>query len=135
MLAGTGFGDHAGLAHALDEQGLSERVVDLVRAGVVQILALQKDSGVETGLLLDECGEARGFGQRARTAHVTLLKRHEFLVEFGVGLGLVVDALQLVEGGDEGLGHIAAAELSPVRSLMFAQRGGFGCFHLCSCLY
>ena len=135
VLAGAGLRDHASLAHPLDEQGLAERVVDLVRAGVVQVLALEEDTGVETGLLLDECGEARGFGQRARAAHVTLLERHEFLVEFGVGLGLRVHALQLVEGGDEGLGHIAAAELSPVRSLMFAERGGFGCFHLCSCLY
>ena len=40
VLAGAGLGDHAGLAHALDEQGLAERVVDLVRAGVVQILTL-----------------------------------------------------------------------------------------------
>ena len=45
------------------------------------------------------------------------------------------DALKLVEGGDEGLGHIAATELAPIRSLMFAERGRFGCFHLCSCLY
>ena len=40
VLAGAGLGDHAGLAHALDEQCLAERVVDLVRAGVVQVLAL-----------------------------------------------------------------------------------------------
>ena len=135
VLAGAGLRDHAGLAHALDEQGLAERVVDLVRAGVVQVLALEEDTGVETGLLPDQCGEARGFGQRTRAAHVTLLERHEFLVEFGVGLGFIVHALKLVEGGDQGLGHIAATELSPVRSLMFAERGGFGCFHLCSCLY
>ncbi len=132
VLAGAGLGDHAGLAHALDEQGLAERVVDLVRAGVVQVLTLEEDTGVETGLLFDKCGEARGFGQRARAAHVTLLERHEFLVEFGVGLGLRVHALKLVEGGDEGLGHIAATELAPIRSLMFAERGRFGCFHLCS---
>ena len=91
-------------AHALDEQGLAERVVDLVRAGVVQVLTLEEDTGVETGLLFDKCGEARGFGQRARAAHVTLLERHEFLVEFGVGLGLRVHALKLVEGGDEASG-------------------------------
>ncbi len=36
MLAGAGLGDDAGLAHALDEQCLAERVVDLVRAGVVE---------------------------------------------------------------------------------------------------
>ena len=34
VLAGAGLGDDARLAHALGEQRLAERVVDLVRAGV-----------------------------------------------------------------------------------------------------
>jgi hypothetical protein len=41
MLAGAGFGDDAGLAHALGEQDLADAVVDLVRAGVVQLFALE----------------------------------------------------------------------------------------------
>ena len=44
VLAGARFGDDAPLAHALGEQRLAERVVDLVRAGVRQILALQEDA-------------------------------------------------------------------------------------------
>jgi hypothetical protein len=43
MHAGTGFGDDALLAHPLGQQGLADAVVDLVRAGVIQILALQID--------------------------------------------------------------------------------------------
>ena len=43
VLAGAGFGDHALLAHALDEQALAEAVVDLVRAGVEQVFALEID--------------------------------------------------------------------------------------------
>jgi hypothetical protein len=43
VLAGPGLGDHARLAHAPREQRLSEGVVDLVRAGVVQVLALEVD--------------------------------------------------------------------------------------------
>ncbi|BFO20673.1 hypothetical protein SHKM778_70610 [Streptomyces sp. KM77-8] len=43
VLAGAGLGDDAGLAHALGEQGLAEHVVDLVGAGVVQVLALEED--------------------------------------------------------------------------------------------
>ncbi len=43
MLAGAGFGDDAFLAHAPREQGLPQAVVDLVRAGVEQILALDVD--------------------------------------------------------------------------------------------
>ena len=45
VLAGAGLGDDARLAHALGEQDLAEAVVDLVRAGVVQVLALEIDLG------------------------------------------------------------------------------------------
>ena len=50
VLAGTGLGDHPGLAHALGEQRLTQHVVDLVRAGVVEVLALEQDRG-PTGVL------------------------------------------------------------------------------------
>ena len=43
MLAGAGLGDDARLAHALGQQDLAEAVVDLVRARVVQVLALEID--------------------------------------------------------------------------------------------
>ena len=41
MLSRAGLGDHAMLAHALDQQPLPQAVVDLVRAGVQQVFALQ----------------------------------------------------------------------------------------------
>ena len=41
VLAGAGFGDDAGLAHAFGEQDLADGVVDFVRAGVEQVLALE----------------------------------------------------------------------------------------------
>ena len=43
MLTRAGFGDDALLSHALGEQSLAEAVVDLVRAGVQQVFALQID--------------------------------------------------------------------------------------------
>ena len=43
VLAGAGLGDDALLAHAARQQGLAERVVDLVGAGVVEVFALQID--------------------------------------------------------------------------------------------
>jgi hypothetical protein len=43
VLAGAGLGDDALLAHALREQGLPEGVVDLVRPGVEEVLALEVD--------------------------------------------------------------------------------------------
>ena len=44
VLPGAGLGDDAPLAHADGEQRLAERVVDLVRAGVRQVLALEEDA-------------------------------------------------------------------------------------------
>ena len=43
MLTGARFGDDAPFAHALGEQRLAERVVDLVRAGVREVLALEEN--------------------------------------------------------------------------------------------
>ena len=42
VLSGAGLGDDAPLAHALGEQRLAERVVDLVRAGVRRSSRLRK---------------------------------------------------------------------------------------------
>ena len=46
MLTGAGLGDDARLAHPLGEQRLAERVVDLVRAGMRQVFALEQDAHV-----------------------------------------------------------------------------------------
>ena len=45
MHAGAGLGDDAGLAHAPGQHDLAEHVVHLVRAGVVELLALEIDFG------------------------------------------------------------------------------------------
>jgi len=41
MLPRTRFGNHAAFAHPQRQQRLAQRVVDLVRACVVQVLALE----------------------------------------------------------------------------------------------
>jgi len=43
VLAGARFGDDPVLAHPSGEQHLAERIVDLVRAGVTEILPLQPE--------------------------------------------------------------------------------------------
>ncbi len=43
VLSGTGFSDHARLAHAFGQHGLADGVVDFVGAGVVEVFALQVD--------------------------------------------------------------------------------------------
>ena len=62
VLAGAGLGDDALLAEPLREHGLAERVVELVRARVEQVLALEVDAPVGV--------EARGAGERRRPAGV-----------------------------------------------------------------
>ena len=45
VLAGTGFGNHPRLAAVLGQERLADGVVNLVRAGVVEVFALEPDLG------------------------------------------------------------------------------------------
>ena len=61
VLTRAGLGDDALLAHLLGKERLAHRVVDLVRAGVVEILALEVD--VRGAIVLGEAlGEVQGVG-------------------------------------------------------------------------
>ena len=64
VLTGAGFGDDASLAHAFGDQRLPDRVVDLVGAGVREVLALQINA--QTQLSAHALGEV----QRRRSAGV-----------------------------------------------------------------
>ena len=79
VLAGAGLGDHARLAHPPREQRLADRVVDLVRAGVREVLALQVDA--PAGRL----GQPLGEEQRRGAADVVAQQRVELGPEAGVG--------------------------------------------------
>ena len=60
--AGAGLGDDALLAHAPRQQDLAEHVVDLVRAGVIELLALEIDFGAaarKAGGRLSQCAVSR----------------------------------------------------------------------------
>ena len=59
VLTCAGFGDDALLAHSLREQRLTERVVDLVRAGVRQVLALEQDADALVGAAACFAGRRR----------------------------------------------------------------------------
>src|SRR5690606_24331154 len=64
MLTRSGFSYDPPLAHPSRQQHLTHRVVDLVRAGVVEVLALQPDACTHV------LGEARRGGHRSGTTHV-----------------------------------------------------------------
>ena len=106
VLAGAGLGDDPLLAEPPREHRLAERVVQLVRAGVEEVLALEVDA-------LPGC-EALGERERRGAARV----RRQQVVELGaegvVGERLAPAALQLVERRDQRLGDVAAAVVAEV---------------------
>src|SRR5699024_1483326 len=119
VLAGAGLGDHPGLADQLGEQRLPEHVVDLVRAGVVEVLALEEDphpAGVR--------GELRHLGDRAGPSGVVPVQGGQPSRELGVPLGLLPRGGQVVQGSDQRLGHEPATEVTEVRADHLAQHAG-----------
>ena len=68
VLAGAGLGDDAALAHAHGEQRLTEHVVDLVGAGVAEVLALEVDRGRRSARSGGRRGRAASGGRRSRRA-------------------------------------------------------------------
>ena len=71
VLAGARLGDDARLAHAARQQDLAEAVVDLVRAGVIELVALEVDLGAGPAAggrrnLAQVLGETLGEIERAR---------------------------------------------------------------------
>ena len=77
VLAGAGFGDQPGLAHPRGQQRLADGVVDFVRAGVVEVLALEMD--LRTAELP---APARGVVERGGAADVTGQVGVQFRQEF-----------------------------------------------------
>ena len=113
VLAGARLGDDAGFAHAFGEQGLAQHVVDLVRAGVVQVFALEEHSGT-TGVPR----EAGCLGEEAGTAGVLPLQLLQLLDELRVHLRLTALFVQHLQCRDQRLGNITTAERSePARNI------------------
>jgi hypothetical protein len=79
-LTGASLGDDALLAHAQAHERLAERVVDLVGAGVVEVLALEVDVRAGAVRALEALGQALSKVQRGGTADVVF--------QDGVQLGL-----------------------------------------------
>ncbi len=112
--AGAGFGDDARLAHAAREQRLADHVVDLVRAGVVEVFALEIDLRAAEALR-----PAPGVVDRARSPDVVLELVGKLGEEIGILLIARVGFLELVERMDQRLGD----EHSAVRPIMAAGIG------------
>ena len=109
MLAGTGLSDDALLAHACGQQCTADGVVDLVRTGVVQVLALEQDLRAA-----DVIAQALGVIDRARPAHVVRQVAVIGRTERGVLAGLVIGLGQFLQRADQGFGDEAAAVAAEV---------------------
>ena len=86
------------------QQRLAEDVVDLVRAGVVEVLALEQDPRA-AGVL----GEPARIGDGARPPGVGRQQAGQLGLERRVVPGLLVGRGELVQRGDQRLGHEPAA--------------------------
>jgi hypothetical protein len=128
VLTRAGLGDDPRLAHPHREQDLADAVVDLVRAGVVQFVALEPDLRAHAfgGGLAQSLGQPFGVVERARAADIMFEQIVELRLERRVGLG---GAIRLVEFKDERhkrLGDIAATEVAEMAALVGLRAVGVG---------
>ena len=126
MLAGAGLGDDPRLAEAPGEQRLAERVVDLVGAGVGEVLALEVEAdrgdrvaaarrpAAAPGARPPGDGLARGGrrGRGRRAAGEPASSSSQLRPEPRVVAERVVGRLELLERAHQRLGDVAAAEVA-----------------------
>ena len=115
MLAGAGLGDDALLAHAARDHDLAEHVVDLVRAGVVQLLALEIDFRAAEML-----GQAFGEIKRRRPADIVLEIAVHLRLERRIGLGVGIGLFQIEDQRHQRFGDKASAENAEMPALVGA---------------
>ena len=104
VLARAGLGDDPALAHAEGEEHLADRVVDLVGAGVQEVLALQVDPRAAEGL-----GQPPGEVERGRPPAKISQVAADLDGKRGIGDRGRVRGFQFVEHRDQRLRHVAAA--------------------------
>ena len=112
VLAGPGLGDDRRLAHVPGQQRLAEHVVDLVGAGVGQVLPLQQHPDAEPA------GEPVALGHGRGPAGVAGEQAGELGPEVVRRPGPAEGLLQFHERRDERLGDVAAAELTEAAPIL-----------------
>ena len=103
VLAGAGLGDDPRLAHPLRQQRLPERVVELVRAGVVEILALEPDRAPRA------LAQPTRLIQRRRTPGEVAQQQRQLRAEVRRSPRLEPRLLQLAQRRHQRLRHVLAA--------------------------
>ena len=104
MLPCACFRDDATLAHFLREQSLAKGVVDLVRASVQQVFALQKNTRAARVL-----SQTRSKIERRWPAAVVAAQIGKLLLECTIVRRRQIRCREFLEGSDERFGNEAAA--------------------------
>jgi len=115
VLAGTGLGDDALLAHAARDHDLAEHVIDLVRAGVVELLTLEIDFCTAQML-----GQSLGEIKRRWPADIVLEVAVHLRLERRIGLGVGIGLFQIEDQRHQRLGDEASAENAEMTALVGA---------------
>ncbi|MGY3656118.1 hypothetical protein ACVJ19_002781 [Bradyrhizobium sp. USDA 376] len=121
VLARAGLGDDALLAHAPRQHDLAEHVVHLVRAGVVELFALEIDLCAAEML-----GQTLGEIKRRRPADIVLEIAVHLGLESRIGLGRGVGLFQIEDQRHQRFGDEASAENAEMAALVGAAAIGIG---------
>ena len=124
VLAGAGLGDDAALAHAARQQDLAEHVVDLVRAGMVQLVAFEIELGAA-----EMPGQPLGEIERARPPDIMVEVIGQLGVEVRVVPGRVVGLLDRQDQRHQRLGDIAPAIDAEMAARVRPAAIGVRCLH------
>src|SRR5438034_9013349 len=104
MLTRPGLGNDALFSHTQRQKPLAEAVINLVGAGVIQILALEVDLRPAPRL-----GKARGKVERCWTARIVAQKLVELRVKLGIALDRFIDGVQFLRRRQDSFRHKWAA--------------------------
>ena len=127
VLPCAGLRNDAGLFHATGKEHLAQGIVDLVGAGMAQILPLEVDPAAPE-MLRQAPGEIEGGGPSRIVVQVV----SELILEFPVLLCLEIGRLELLQGRHEGLGHIFPPVWPEMAGLIRAARALYVLFHYTS---
>ena len=119
MLSGTGLGDEPGLSHLLCQQSLPQHIVDLVGAGMVQILPLQINLCATQSV-----GQLLCIVQPGGTVCILIQQLRQFPVECGVILVMQICLLQFYDSVHQGLRDVLSAVNA--ESSLFHKLNPFG---------
>ena len=115
VLASTCFRDDAGLAHATRQNDLAQDIVDLMRACMVQLVALHVDFRAAKPL-----GQTLGMIERRRAAHIMLPQEIHLIPEALVCFGKLVLFFQLKDQRHQGFRHKPPAEIAEAAAFIRA---------------